>query len=210
MPFFPYGPLIKIAADMGSPPTFASHPGGLTLSRDKLLFLQPELRGLGGLRHKWQFFRTFYELPEAFVEEHLRHGDGRAAVVVSVSPLLVAAYTDELDCVALLHFPERLIEIFGLAVGTRLLTTNSYRQASSLDPDLLPGEYHHGRFTGFIPVIADFLTDDVPRLQWRKATIAEWEWGRAAAMGKNYLLQFSGVARDGRPYWSGVSARRPA
>ena len=42
-----------------------------------------------------------------YLKEQLLHGDSRAAVVVSVDPLLlVAAYTDELDCVALLRFPD--------------------------------------------------------------------------------------------------------
>ena len=39
--------------------------------------------------------------------EHLEHGDSRAAIVISTDPeLLIAAYTDELDCIAMLRLPK--------------------------------------------------------------------------------------------------------
>ena len=40
----------------------------------------------------------------------------RAAVVIAVKPLLIAAYTDELDCIAMLHFPEELAAEYALAL----------------------------------------------------------------------------------------------
>jgi len=40
------------------------------------------------------------------ISNHLKMGDSRAAVVISIHPkLVIAAYTDELDCVAMLQFP---------------------------------------------------------------------------------------------------------
>ena len=61
------------------------------------------------------------------IAEHLEHGDSRAAIVVSTDPeLLIAAYTDELDCVAMLRLPkEPLVSKYSLLRGSRLLTVNT-------------------------------------------------------------------------------------
>jgi hypothetical protein len=57
------------------------------------------------------------------VATHLDRGDARAALVAAITPdVLVAAYTDELDCVAMLRFPQELVDIYDLEVGTRLIT----------------------------------------------------------------------------------------
>ena len=67
------------------------------------------------------------------IAEHLEHGDSRAAIVVSTYPaLLIAAYTDELACVAMLRLPkEPLVSKYSLLRGSRLLTVNTYVQAQS-------------------------------------------------------------------------------
>ncbi|HEU5117799.1 MAG TPA: hypothetical protein VFT74_14325, partial [Isosphaeraceae bacterium] len=104
-------------------PSTASDPGGLTISDEKLRVLKPELYGF--FRNlSIRFGLDWDQL--GYLREHLQNGDARAAVVVSVDPLRVAAYTDELDAVALLEFPPEFVEDYGLRVGSRLLTVNGY------------------------------------------------------------------------------------
>ena len=71
------------------------------------------------------------ELRERYAE-HLLLGDSRAAVVVSTNPLMVTAYSDEMDAAILLRFPAFLVSKYALQVGTRLLTVNTYEQRYGL------------------------------------------------------------------------------
>lgn len=188
--------------------TAASHPGGFRLSLAKLKILQPELFGPfawfgwylddGKLRNRRTFWLTR-------IEEHLLNGDSRAAVVVATYPLLVAAYTDEIDCVALLRFHDRFVSEYNLERGSRLITVNTYDygDGSSYEIDLNPGPKASERYyQNFMPLIADFFTDDLDRLNKRKAKISEEEWRRAEDMGQSYLRENYAPARDGRPFWS--------
>jgi hypothetical protein len=136
------------------------------------------------------------------VADHLSSGDSRAAVVVSRAPLLVAAYTDELDCIAMLQFPAELGLKYDLHVRDRLLTVNRYASEGSLATDLEHGPLSYMRFSNFQPVIADFLTDDADRLRQRKSRINEDEWIRTWVLGQRYLERFGKAARDGRPLFS--------
>jgi Fe-S cluster assembly iron-binding protein IscA len=179
----------------------ASDPGGVVLSPSKLQRLQPELFARTG-----GFFRRLLgsgrdsgleEYCDS-LSEHLQQGDSRAAVVVSLAPLVVAAYTDELDCVALLRFPEDLVAEYGLQVGSRLLTVNRYFQGGERPGDLVPGPRDTRQYTNYIPIIADFLATDRARVERRKAAIGEDEWERAAEMGRA-LLGRGVTPRDGRP-----------
>jgi hypothetical protein len=144
-----------------------------------------------------------------YIEEQLRCGDSRAAVVVSISPLLIAAYTDELDCIAMLRFPDDFAHQYRLQIGTRLLTVNCYGNNSNYDPDLILGPLMIRRWTGFHPLIAEFLTDDYERVEARKKAITEDEWCRAQAMGTEYIKLRPGVSRDGRPVYSSIPASIP-
>lgn len=187
--------------------TAASNPGGFRLSSAKLKILQPELYG----RFAWFGWylvdgkiksRRSYWLTR--IEEHLLYGDSRAAVVVGTSSLLVAAYTDEIDCVVLLRFQDRFVSEYNLERGSRLITVNTYDydEGSSYEIDLNPGPEAGEYYQNFMPLIADFFTDDVERLNARKAGISEEEWQRAEDMGQAYLSQNYAPPRDGRPFWS--------
>ncbi len=192
--------------------TRASHPGGLRISLDKLRLLHPELDS----RRAWRRFvaknpevypkRSFWRVR---VEEQLLYGDSRAAVVVSTEPLLVAAYTDELDCVALLRFPDSFVEEYDLETGSRLLTVNTYFYPNeSHAEDLQIGPNAYGRYVNFNPFIADFLTDDVETLEQRKADISEDEWRKTAELGERWLNE-NLPPRDGRPLLSSFPSDRP-
>lgn len=185
----------------------ASDPGRFQLSESKLRRLQPELFVTERGFFRWLLRRRrdpgVLEYCESLAS-HLQTGDSRAAVVVSVAPLVVAAYTDELDCVALLRFPERLVEEFGLRVGSRLLTVNMYTPASSegRSNDLVPGPRDTKQYSNYMPLIAEFLVINLDRVEHRKEAIREDEWQRAEEMGKE-MLGRGFLPRDGRPLYCG-------
>ena len=189
--------------------TAASDPGRLSLSHEKLRVLRPDLYGLSRI---WRIFRRLILrrgwAQRDYIEEHLHSGDSRAAVVVSLYPLLVAAYTDELDCVAILSFPQEFVQAYRLSMGTRLLTVNTYKRDLPRDPDLIPGPNMIERWTGFHPIIAEFVSDDLDRINTRKRQITDNEWQRTLAMGRQYLERRPGFARDGRPVLSSIPARK--
>jgi len=138
----------------------------------------------------------------AMLDEHLRLGDSRAAVVVDTMPLLVAAYSSDIDCVALLRFPEVFVERHGLRAGSRLLTVNMYAAQFAVTPDLDPGPDATGDWQNFYPLIAEFLSEDVDRIAFRKAEIDESEWSRCTALGQAYVQSHPGLARSGSPFAS--------
>ena len=107
----------------------------------------------------------------------------------------MAAYTDELGCIALLRFPQWLMEEHELPRGGRLLTVNAYLFDTEPIPDLLT----HNRYTNFYPVIPEFGSHDRQRIAERKTEICEEEWERCERMGHDYLVRFPQRWRDGSP-----------
>lgn len=175
----------------------ASDAGGFQFSQPRFRALYPEYyRFLG--RKSPSDKRNLDECYEA-MQDHLLRGDTRAAVVVSTSPVLVAAFTDELDCVAILRFPNRPKAIGKLEVGSRLLTCNLYHNRSEVVSDLRPGDRNSQQFQNFHPLIADFFADDQFGVSQRKEAIDEEEWERATQMGQRYLQELPEYIRDGCP-----------
>jgi hypothetical protein len=171
--------------------THASDPIPAEVADRRLKWFCPELYGWSGRKGQNRRWRDL-------VVEHMSFGDSRAALVVSMDPLLVAAYTDELDCVAMLRFspspPDR-----ELAFGSRLLTVNTYKRGATFDSDLDLGPERIERWVGFHPIIADFICADQGIVDRRKAEIGEREWERAFQFGMDYLDAHPGVSRDGSP-----------
>jgi hypothetical protein len=183
--------------------THAADPGGLALSDAKLRRLRPDLYGLG---HRLGAAVGLTFPMRVYFRECLQNGDSRAAVVVLLRPLLVAAYTDVLDCIVLLEFPQELATEYGLRDDSRLLAINNYRRTDEVDADLIPGPNDTQTWSGFQTIIAEFASDDRERIEQRKSQISTAEWRRAYQMGKAYLEQRPGVWRDGRPGFSGEPA----
>jgi len=193
--------------------TQASNPGGVQLSPAKLKRIQPELYSLP----KWLGFlasnpsaafagidRGFWKL---HIEEHLMHGDSGAAIVVAKAPLLIAAYSVEIDCIALLRFDDLFADEYRLEVGSRLISVNTYSVlAGAYEKDLTPGPDEYGRYGNFSPFIAEFLTDELPTLQERIGSIENWEWVMAKRLADQYLSQPNAQARDGRPLFCSLPA----
>ena len=185
--------------------TYATDPGGVRLSLERLRALDPELRPLSGLPALWRWMRTRVRAHhvaywETWCREHLMHGDSRAAVVVATRPLVVACYTDELDCVALVRFEASCGAWFGARVGQRLLTVNRYEWLSEgLAQDLWEGERSLHQYGNFMPLVAEVYSEDRTRIEARKQEIDEAEWARCAALGK-LLLGWGQAPRNGLPW----------
>lgn len=188
------------------PPLFtstASNPGFFDLSHEKLARLHPELLPGGGI---WYWLSHWSANPQDVVKEIaycLHEGDCRAAIVVSLSPLLIAAYSDEFDAVVMLRFSPRLAAVYDLSVGRRLITVNNYEQSLvSRQTDFRRGEQATGQFTGVYPLIAEFFTDDTERIAEIKRKISEEEWQRVHELGMQKLAQSWPPPRNGRPRYA--------
>ena len=179
--------------------TVASDPGGVSLSKSKLAKFRRDLplvkRVFANLRY-----------PSDMLDEHLSLGDSRASIVLEIQErLVVAAYTDELDCIALLEFPVSLVESGNLKIGDRLLTVNTYSVGPTISPDLENGPESYNRYNNFHPLIADFLSEDYQAIEKRKLSIDESEWKKTAEMGGSKLGIKGFIPRNGSPYTSIVS-----
>lgn len=198
--------------------TTASDPGRLALDRKLLRQIEPELRG-PRLEHwknrdRQQGTSRVAGSYDA-IADHLQKGDTRAAIVLEVEPsVLVAAYTDELDCVAVLEFPSEVAERFRLEPGGRLVTVNYYMQRDEVERDLESGPDDTGRFQNFHPLIGSFLSSDRRRLRELEAAIPEEEWDRAQQFGDEWLSWYEDGdvrPRNGAPLCSnGPPKRRPS
>jgi hypothetical protein len=163
----------------------ASDPGNLPLSREMLLALNPTLAG----------DRDAIER----IAAHLRKGDRCAAIVVATRPLVVAAYSSEIDAVALLRFPPALVQRHALRRGTRLVTLNMYDERPGIASDLLHGQHSFRRYSNFTPIIAQFVSDDAPRIESLLRGIAQQEWDRASRLIEEAVKRAGGRFRDGAP-----------
>ena len=188
----------------GAARSTASDPGNVSLSRAKLEVLYPNFFTPSGLLMRlWKSLAGSAPFSPSGIDKHLQFGDSRAAVVVSVSPLLVAAYSDERDCVVMLEFSEELVATYRLKPGSRLITVNTYMQGPKRPvADLIEGPLSRGNWHNVIPMIADFLSDDMGTIESRKQAITDEEWQRTAKLGAEYMQKKPGKARDGRPLGS--------
>ncbi len=182
----------------------ASDPIRIRLSDAKLQQMHPQLYGAraGAVAIRWGGRILNAVEARMMLAEHLSFGDSRAAVVIRVNPLLVAAYTDEQDAVLLLHFPALLAKQYRLRLGSRLLTTNTYRKGPQMAADIVQGPATTNRWTNYYPVIAEFLSDDLDVIERRKLAIAEREWDRAIGFGEALVSRSNFLVRDGRPLMS--------
>ncbi len=180
----------------------ASDPARVPLSRRRYR----RLRGVTGIF--WELLtRLVGTRYVKYLEEHLWHGTYGAALVVSRSPLLVAAYTEDIDCVVMLHFPEWVAREHRLEEGSRLLAVCVYPPADEVARDIEPGPGNSGLFRNVDPQIAEFLSDDVDRIEERKRQINEEEWERCERLAATYLDRHGPCARDGAPFFNSTPAR---
>lgn len=181
--------------------TAASDAVGISLSDERLCGIEPKLYGWRSIFCRVLIHGRPYNARQArqLLAEHVRGGDSRAAMVVRRNPLLVAAYTDEQDCIVLLEFPRWLADEHHLDEGSKLLTINTYVHGGTPAADLVLGPNSLGRWTNFYPVIAQFVSDDRPRIENRMRAITTAEWDRTVTFAQALISQPTFSVRDGHP-----------
>lgn len=187
--------------------SFASRPGGVPLSNDRLRLLAPELFAGDTLPPEFGWLYENITCAELIERKRrgLCEGDAQPAEVIRLEPLIIAAHTDELDCVALLRVnptaADILIERHQLHVGSRLLAVNTYyRTGSELQQtDVIQGPKARGVWGAFVPQIADFLSEDADLLARMKARISEAEWAMVAPKAKLLIDTKGWLVRSANP-----------
>ena len=181
---------------------------GLLLSTEKLKQFCPELFAEGNGFRNWLADRFGSKAAvRQMIADHLKHGDRRAAVVVSLIPLRIAAYADKLDAVALLRFPDEFVKEYGLRVFGRLVSVNRCFRDVAVAADLDLGRLSGNECANFRPVIADFFCDEAEEIRTLRTSIREDEWRRATYLGRQYLERHGDQARDGHPLRSLTPAK---
>ncbi len=182
------------------PNSYATDQLSLTLSVSKLGDTSPEVVGFKGLRNrirwklngKWNFIDV--------LKEHIYYGDSQPSIVMKVDPLLIAVYSIDLDCVAILQFPVKLVKKYNLQLKSQLISINTYMKSDKYQSDLTPGLKETGDWTGFFPVIADFITDDTVTIERRKKSIEQQHWEYVYRLGIDYIQSYPMISRDGNPF----------
>lgn len=178
-----------------NPDTVAENPGDIRLSAKKY----KQIKKLLG-NNAVSFMQSFFLKKR--INEYLNMGDTQPAVVVSVSPLTVAAYSDEMDAVVMLRFPEVLAEQYALKQGTRLVTSNvySFRRGFNVASDIFIGKNYLNRYSDFIPMVSLFLSDDELFVKNRTKLFDEKVWERVNRKAQRYITNHPDLYRNGFYY----------
>lgn len=184
--------------------TYSTCPGGLTLSNRKLKELRPELYGLLGLICRIKDKRDFGFTQIRRIKEHIYFGDSQPAIVLSIDPLIIAAYSEDLDCIIPIKFPKIYAKKYKLKEKSRVLTINTYVRTENPDKDIILGKNHSGLWGGIFPIIAEFVSDDKYIIKAKKKEFTEDLWGHVYKLGLEYREKYPDVCRDGRPIFSAI------
>ncbi|MCH5180840.1 MAG: hypothetical protein J1F32_06480 [Erysipelotrichales bacterium] len=172
--------------------TYASMPGHLAVSQYKLDIIQEE--------YKLNIFKKLrVQLALRSIEYQLSYGDTQPAVVVSINPFIVAAYSDEMDAVVLLKFPIALAKRNNIKLHDRLVSINCYMRSGMISKDIFAGENYLGNWTNFRPLIGDLLSYNMGKIEQHKKNIPEFLWIYVQTLGEEYLRDHKDLVRNG--FW---------
>ncbi len=172
--------------------TFAENPGNVMISARKFR----KVRRLFKLNHAQ---KSYFKAQKNRIKEYMAMGDTQPAVVCSVSPLKIAAYSDEMDAVIMLRFPDVLAKKYDLSPGTRLVTSNVYEYKSTGDiaSDIFIGENYYNRYRDFIPVLTLFLADNEKYLRRKPNIFGEDVWKTVCEKAEEYSQKHPDLFRNG-------------
>ncbi len=174
--------------------SYATCPGRLSVSKEQ-----------------WNDIKKFYKLGfiqkillhfwRARVKEHICYGATDPAMVMSVNPLLIAAYAEDMDAVVMLEFPDGYAAKYNLKKYDRLITVNTYRYkleyTDKVAEDIFCGKNYTEDFIDFYPLIGEFLSKDVQKMESYIKDIPESLWGYVKQLGEDYLKNHKDLKRDG-------------
>ena len=121
----------------------------------------------------------------------------------SVDPLIVSAYSDEMDAVIFLRFPNELAQIYGLSAGDRLVTACNYETGGSVAADIFPGAGCSGLYSDMIPIVQLFLAGKKQvlfaggdnEIRARTSIFDDSVWARVNELTEEYAKK--DICRDG-------------
>ncbi|MCM1259334.1 MAG: hypothetical protein NC182_00120 [Prevotella sp.] len=174
--------------------TQASNPGRIGISKEKWNEL-PRLLQLE--KSQKRYFKKMFKP----IRDFMMHGCAEPAIVMSVKPLLISAYSGEMDAVVMLVFPSSLAKRYHLEIGTRLIVVNTYRrwiyEDDKLAKDIVLGPHYLGRYRDFNPIVALFLADDEQKCAKKVEKIPEEDWKIIERLSKDYREKYPQTARNG-------------
>ncbi|MDE6789775.1 MAG: hypothetical protein K2J47_10720 [Ruminococcus sp.] len=187
---------------MGSytdPNTYAENAGNVSLSETKFAQVRDDILKVSFLG-KSQYNSNFER-----INDFMLNGDTQPAVVYSVNPLIISAYSDEMDGVVFLEFPDQLTEMYNLQKGTRLVTSNVYKYGNKAVKDIKVGAGYLKRYSDFTPIVQLFLTDRENYVRRRTMLFGEEVWDMVNRLTEEYSRSGK-KARKGFYYLTTVNA----
>lgn len=164
--------------DYVDPNTYAENAGNVELSEKKFAQVRDKILKISFF-DKAQYNRNFER-----INDYMMKGDTQPAIVYSVNPLIISAYSDEMDGVVFLKFPKKLAKMYNLHEGMRLVTSNVYEYGTKIAKDINIGDGYLKRYVNFTPIVQLFLTDSENYAMKRTELFDEEIWERL-----NYLTE---------------------
>lgn len=176
--------------------TLADNPGSIRLSGRKL-------RQVKRLICTSQLEKAYFKKRIPVIKEFVKYGDTQPAYVMSVSPLVISSYSDEMDAVVMLRFPDVLAKEYELSQGDKLVTINTYRWLEGYDmaPDVFVGENFLNRYSDCHPIVPLFISGSRRRLAQKLALFDDETWAMVWQKSQQYAAEHPDFMRDGFYYW---------
>lgn len=174
------------------PNSYADNPGSIKLSPFKLRKIK---KMICITRREKEYFKK--RIPA--VREYVALGDTQPAYVMSVSPLVISAYSDEMDAVVMLRFPDELATQYKLSVGDRLVTVNTYRNLdkNGIAPDIFVGENYLNRYSNCAPIVPLFISGSTKLMKQKLSLFDEEQWAMVREKSLEYASAHPDLMRDG-------------
>ena len=145
--------------------------------------------------------KYFSDMQIELVSQILMFGDTQPATVVSTAPLLIAAYSDEMDGVVMLRFDESFAEQYDLHPGDRLTASCVYFGGTKVAQDIFNGAGWTHNFANFAPIIQLFLGKKDDKIREKTALFPEETWEKVAALAAAYREKHPDLVRDGLAFF---------
>lgn len=170
--------------------SYASNPGMLKFSKKKFkevaLLLDPT---------KAKFFLK----KKSWIKKQIATGDIQPAMVISIDPLVISCYSDELDAVILLEFPKELAVKYQFKLNERLVTCNWYmvKNMFAYSDDLIIGPNCSGNWRDVYPLLGLFVCKDENAYYENTNLFKDEDYEYLMKLTTSYLEKKPNSYRDG-------------
>jgi hypothetical protein len=174
----------------------------LTVSDAKYALLEPEQYGYG------KASLVIKDVPadiKKYIKTVFEHGIYSPAYVYQTSPLMIVAYSYEIDCVIPILFHRNYQPPIALQLNQRLLSVNTFsRNNNIIEDDLIEGSESINEWKDFAPHIAELYSDDISSIEEKKAAIEEKYWQKLLLRTKEYFEVYPKRYRLGLNGYTGL------